>query len=417
MWDLVFDDESGEAVLPGDAQQPLHDQTIDEEGPGTILKDFATLLAFVGEDGLRTTGKYYLLPQSRLNELNERMSRPVAHGLKRPQQRSFPHLHGLHMLLRSSGVGIGVGAAPNGRLMIDEEVLAAWLDLNPVERYFALLESWLVQATPEIIGERGGWGSESFQSVMRVAQKLRQRRTVQSGERHGGPLYGIMESVTVALMELFGWLRLEYGQPEEGQGVRLAAIERLPFGDAMVALLTASHFSGQWAPSCDEPAEPGALKAVFEPYFPEWQRTLAQPEAEYRDGTYTWRASLGRAWRRIVAPAAATLDELAMTILNAFEFDDDHLYCFKVRGRDGRTRQIVCPYQDDGPAFSDEVTLGELSLPEGGTMKFIFDYGDWWEFAVKLEEVGPPNARRTRPKVTAKGGRAPAQYATEDEEW
>ena len=418
MWDLIIDGESGKPAVPSDVQRILHDQRIDEEGPGTILKDFATLLSFVGDDGLKTTGKYYLLPQGRLNELNQRMSHPVAHALKRPQQRSFPHLHGLHMLLRASGLGIGVGTPPGGRLMIDEETLAAWHDLNPVERYFTLLESWLIEGSPEIIGEGRGGASVCFQSVTWVAQKLRHRRTVVSGERGGGPLYGTMESVTVALMELFGWLRLEYGRPQEGKGVRLAAVERLPFGDAMVAALTVSHFSGEWAPPYgDEAAEPGALKAVFEPYFPEWQRTFAQPEGEYREGTYTWRVSLGPVWRRIVAPAGATLDTLAMTILEAFEFDDDHLYCFEFRGRRGRKMRIACPHEEDAAAFTDEVTLGDLSLPEGGAMKFVFDYGDWWEFAVKLEEVGPSSPRRTRPKVTAKGGHAPAQYAMDEDGW
>ena len=106
MWDVISE-ALGEPSISEKSKKILRDQKIDENQPGTILRDFTTLLEFIGDDGLKTTGKYYMLPQGKLNELNERMSRPVKHRLKRPQQRSFPHLHGLFMILRASGMGIG----------------------------------------------------------------------------------------------------------------------------------------------------------------------------------------------------------------------------------------------------------------------------------------------------------------------
>ena len=416
MWDLEIDGKSLKPVVPAKAQQILRDQAIEEDGPGTILRDFAALLAFVGDAGLKTTGKYYFLPQGRLDELNERMSHPIVHRLKRPQQRSFPHLHGLYLLLRATGLGIGAGAPPNGRLILDEGMLALWHDLNPTERYFNLLESWLVHATCDIIAERS-WGTsgECFESVSSVAQRLRKRRTEVSDARHDGPLYGMTDFMTAALMELFGWLRLECAQPEPGEGFNPAAIERLALGDAMLNVLIAAQFAGEWERYYDDqPAEPGVLQPVFQPYFPQWQRVLAQPETGFREGTFTWRVSLGSAWRRIVAPAASSLDELAGSILDAFDFDCDHLYCFQLRDRRGRELRIACPYEDDAAAFTDEVGLGDLPISEGASMKFIFDYGDWWEFTVRLEEIGPTDPKLTGPKVTAKKGRAPEQYRWED---
>ena len=38
----------------------LGSQVIDESGPGTVLRDFETLLEFVGLEGVRSTGKYHL---------------------------------------------------------------------------------------------------------------------------------------------------------------------------------------------------------------------------------------------------------------------------------------------------------------------------------------------------------------------
>ncbi len=41
----------------GDAQQILKNQTIDENNPGTILKDFNTFLNLVKNQGIEVSGK------------------------------------------------------------------------------------------------------------------------------------------------------------------------------------------------------------------------------------------------------------------------------------------------------------------------------------------------------------------------
>ncbi len=128
-----------------------------------------------------------------------------------------------------------------------------------------------------------------------------------------------------------------------------------------------------------------------------------------------FRVSLANAWRRIAAPDDATLDDLAHTIIAAFEFDMDHLYCFELREPNGRKLRVACPHETDAAAFTDDFALGELPIAEGGTMTMIFDYGDSWHFNIKLEEVSP-SAKTDRRHVVAKGGEPPAQYEWEDEE-
>jgi hypothetical protein len=373
-------------------------------------------LRFIDNGGLKTTGKYYLLPQSRLNELNLQMSQPVMHGLKRPQQRSFPHLHGLYLMLRASGMALGEGSPPIGRLALDLETVASWRALNPTERYFALLEAWVVQGAPELIAERGGWANSCMRSLTDLAQRLRDRRTVGDHRSRGGLLYDVMDSTTAALMELFGWVRLEFDEPAEGEGVRVAAIERTDFGDAMLNPLYYGYMNREWPTFNDEsPADPGVLRPLFQPYFPEYQRAMETKEWPYLEGKLVFRVAVGKAWRRIAAPDDATLDELAHAILDAFEFDHEHLYCFELRQINGRKLRIACPYENDAAALTDDVVLGELPISEGGTMTMIFDYGDSWHFNVKLEEVNS-STEIGPPCVIAKGGTPPAQYEWEDEE-
>lgn len=415
MLEITMSETSKEFLVSDEAKRTLHDQTIDDDGPGTILRDFDTLLEFVGTEGLRTTGKYYFLPQGKLDSLNGVMSHPVSHQLKRPQQRSFPHLHGLYLLLRASGMGIGVGSPPGGRLMLEPETVDAWRGLNATERYFTLLESWLVQSSVEVLGERCSWSSGGFQSLIDLAWRFGDRRTIVE-TRRGSVLYNVMNQMTTSLMELFGWVRLEYGEPAQGQGVKISVVERLPLGDAMVNMLYPYHLTDHW-PKCyhGEAADPGVLLPLFQPFFPEYQRVLAHKEWAFRDGIYRWHVSLSKAWRQITAPAELSLDELAMTILDAFDFDDEHLYCFELCQTNGRTLRIACPYEDDAAAFTDEVVLGDLEIAVGGTMTMIFDYGDNWHFHLELEKVSPQDKNLDGVRITAKKGKPPAQYEWDDE--
>ncbi len=416
MLEIVFTNDTAQFAISDHAQQMLRDQEIDEDGPGTVLADFETLLRFIGNGGLKTTGKYYLLPQSRLNELNLQMSRPIMHGLKRPQQRSFPHLHGLYLMLRSSGMALGEGSPPSGRLVLDLETVASWRALNLTERYFALLEAWIVHCVPELISERGGWASSCMRSLVDLAQRLRDRRTVVDYRSRGGLLYDVMDSTTGALMELFGWVRLEFDEPAEGEGVRVAAIERTDFGDAMLNAVYNGYMNREWPTFHDEsPVDPGVLRPLFQPFFPEYQRAMEIKEWPYLKGTLVFRVAVSKAWRRIAAPDDATLDELAHAILDAFEFDHDHRYCFELRQINGRKLRIAGPCENDAAAFTDDIALGELPIPEGGTMTMVFDYGASWHFNIKLEEVSC-STETDSPRVVAKGGKPPAQYDWEDGE-
>jgi hypothetical protein len=417
MLDILSTQGTSGFAVSDRVQQVLRDQEIDGDGPGTVLTDFETLLQFVGSDGLKTTSKYYLLPQSRLDELNLEMSHPVMHQLKRPQQRSFPHLHGLFLMLRDTGMGVGEGSPPNGRLVLDQETVTSWRALNPTERYFALLESWLVQSSLELLDERSGSTGGCMRSLLEIVRRLRDRRTVRDPRNRRGLLYDVMDVTTAALMEMFGWVRLEMTEPAAGQSVGVAAIERTDFGDAMVNAMYSGNMNSEWPTYPDAmPADPGALRPFFQPYFPEFQQALAIKELPYQDGTFVFHVSVGNPWRRVAASDDTSLDDLAHTILNAFEFDDDHLYCFELRQQNGRKLRIACPHERDAAALTDDFVLGELPIEEGGTMTMIFDYGDWWEFNIKLEEVSP-KVTTGQPRIVAKRGKPPAQYQDHHDDW
>ncbi len=115
-------------------------------------------------------------------------------------------------------------------------------------------------------------------------------------------------------------------------------------------------------------------------------------------------------------PAKLDLDCLSDSILDAFDFDKDHLYQFRYKDRFGRSVQVSHPYCEESPSTT-EVRVGELPLQPGDKMIFLFDFGDNWEFDVQLEEIQPPNAKIKKPKILKKYGEAPSQYWNEEDDW
>jgi hypothetical protein len=90
-------------VLP-EHEKILRNLKIDANGPGTILRDFETLLGLLKEkDGLTITTSGQL-PLNTLEDINTHLARPIQMNLKRPQQKSYPPIQGLYLLLCASGL-------------------------------------------------------------------------------------------------------------------------------------------------------------------------------------------------------------------------------------------------------------------------------------------------------------------------
>lgn len=100
--------------------------------------------------------------------------------------------------------------------------------------------------------------------------------------------------------------------------------------------------------------------------------------------------------------------------LDSVEFDCDHLYQFTYKNRFGRITNVNHPALNE-PPFVEQVRVGDLPLEPGANMTYVFDFGDWWEFNVQLEEIKPLDGKIEQPKVLKKSGKSPQQYPDWDE--
>lgn len=402
------------------ALQALRSQAITELTPGSLLHDFAALLDFVATRELTATGKQQLLPLAALEELNSRMAKPLKLSLKRAIQKSYPHINGLFLLARATGLLCVVRRDEATRWRPDEAALAVWQSLNPTERYFTLLEAYLYHASVEMIGERGSWLDTPglLGDCLMVWQRIgEQGIRVPPGKKQDGYIYNAW-LYHFALLELFGLIRVKPGKAQAGAGWRIAEIQQTPFGQALMTLVMICAaeslnrlMKADWEDEEEEPPRSFTnCQAQFQAYFPDWRRGYALPEQEtFQEGVFQFKVSLGKIWRRIVIPATATLDELSDAILESVNFDNDHLHCFEYKNRFGVT---ACVNHDamDEPPYSSEVRVGELPLAPGDTMEYTFDFGDNWKFQLLLESVAPPDKRLKHARIVESRGKAPQQY-------
>ncbi|MCB1807514.1 MAG: plasmid pRiA4b ORF-3 family protein [Candidatus Competibacteraceae bacterium] len=328
----------------------LQAQTITEDSPGPIVRDFATLLAFIGADGIEVSGKYRFLPMARLAELNARLSRPIKLDLKRPQQKSYPSIHGLYLLLRASGLGQVRRYGKKDRLILDAVALECWESLNLTERYFALLETWLLRGDTSILGERGYGASGSIHNWPVFCQRSKDRVLSVAGDRNVEQWLPYTPTLcTLALLDLFGMVILQQAKSMPGKGWQIARIERTDFGEAMLHLLFENElFFDFFVPGTDEQNDEPAVRlhTALQPFFPDLQHRLQLSSPEGIAGIYVFKVALGSVWARIAIPSDCVLEELSQAILSAFQFDSDHLYCFTYTNLFCSTHDINHPYMD-----------------------------------------------------------------------
>ena len=177
----------------------------------------------IGAAGILTSGKLCHIPNKLLPEINQRLCQPIETALKRPSQKSYAPIHGLYLLLRTTGLVLVIGQGKSQKLVLNQEILPSWQQLNPTERYFTLLEAWLVNSYGDILGESN--------------------------------------------------IEINSGTPDGGKGWRIKSIEVLPWGKAIMEWFDELYMAKfLFFESEKEIKESRIVQPLLSYYFPEWQQ-------------------------------------------------------------------------------------------------------------------------------------------------
>lgn len=147
------------------------------------------------------------------------------------------------------------------------------------------------------------------------------------------------------------------------------------------------------------------LEAVFldKPPTPIQSFSRQQGQQVYRcKAALKYRPGL---WRRIEIQGRQTLGDLDQVLRMAFEHDPDHMSGFWKRVRRAKSRRFrevdlgdINPF---GEGEAAEMPMAGLGLQPGDEIKYVYDFGDWIEHTVALEEIIEPEAGATYPRIVA----------------
>lgn len=162
--------------------------------------------------------------------------------------------------------------------------------------------------------------------------------------------------------------------------------------------------------------------AAFEPRF-QARSVLRQAELpvplDNPGGVYALKVKFKWArtiYRTIEVASEQTLEDLHVAIQQAIRWDDDHLYSFFMNGQlHDEHYAFVGPFEEDGPAFTDEAVIGELGLAAKHKFLYYFDYGDSHQFEIEVVGIHPEAEGVTYPRVAESRGEAPPQYPEVEE--
>ncbi len=138
-------------------------------------------------------------------------------------------------------------------------------------------------------------------------------------------------------------------------------------------------------------------------------------EVEVKTGKFIFKIIIGKAWRKIQIDSRYDLDELCREILDAFDFDYDHLYGVTYRNNYGEkiTYNGAPDIDYAEEPTTEDILIGELKIEKGSKLEFVYDYGDNWEFNLIVEDITIFDEKQDyiESKVIATKGEAPEQYA------
>lgn len=113
--------------------------------------------------------------------------------------------------------------------------------------------------------------------------------------------------------------------------------------------------------------------------------------------------------RRIEVPLAIKLSELHLVIQVTMPWWNYHLYEFRFRGVGWGIPDPGFGF-GDGPLDARKVTLLDVLEDTGAkSLKYLYDFGDGWEHAVKIEKIVEADPGATYPRLLDAKGRCPPE--------
>ena len=391
---ILFEPETAEAI----AAFTLSDQH------QVFLRDVDIFLDYLVKNPVPVSKSKNLPPVKWAEPLNSLLSSPEVLTLQRPMTANYARVMGLLFLGRSSGLCVlRPDSRGNAILHINEALYQQWQGMSGTERYFSLLEAWINRGYAMSVGERISSIDNRFLPgfmMMHGDIDLWQGRAARNPDfwlRRG-------KSFNLTILKMAGMAEFQL----EDSNREIHLLKLTPWGllflnacrQAFIDLLKGGEYEDDYEQINLLPA----IKALR----PDVIKTLELAEPVIA-ASYFLSVALGsQCTRTLKVSADHLLEDLAEAILDAFDFDCDHLYHFYYLNQFGASQMIGHPAVDFCDASVAETRLRQLEPIPGMKITFVFDYGDNWEFDIVVMHGSEDSSSDIQ--LIKREGEAPVQY-------
>ncbi len=365
---------------------------ITKQTPGMIVSDFNSIATYIFKNKILVKGKGRQFPVKLLETLNHLLTHPLKHGFTQPQQKSFPHLHGLYWLLRASGLLRLKQRGKKKYFEINASYYQKWGELNDMEQYCNLLDIWWFHTSPEII-DSYGFQQEFYFSLLNLWGKFVRTKALHFKDYEDFMLnqaYG--RAHIYSLLELFGLVKVDVRSSVQGTGWNVKTISPTNLGVQLIARLTKTLISISDKVSLNYDDVEGRFILEIKSQYPQWVRHFPPKEkTKFCNSTYVIGAYLGKTYEQIIMKSNKKFSDLADEILSSFEIEEwEHIYDFYYDSVTGEKHNIVHPridQYDEDCVHADKIRLGDIIWEEGTSIIFVFNYMAEQRYKIILEKV------------------------------
>jgi len=370
----------------------------------SIVKDFNLMLNYVIEKKLPLTANN-VISSVVFKEINGFLSHKIEFNKPKVFAKSYPNVIAMFLLLRLSGLTKIEKLKSKNVLVIENDFYEKWKTLNKTEQFFHILKTIVFNFTLEPINEKKG---DSFYNY--VISEFAKNNNIEIKKNDN--LFNYFETkINISIYEQLGFITTSAQLNNEGNW-EYTNIKVLSYGKIFF-----NYFIEKIRKSYNNEK---VIKQKFDDemkqIFPNYINKIKFKNKIIKDSNFIFEVSLKHhnLKLKISISSEAILDQLCIFILDCLDFDYDHLYSVEMKNNLGQT---IC---FDGSAYekltTETIIIGKLPIRVGSSMLYTYDFGENWEFDIKLLEIENADVKLEEPKLLELKGEIPQQYEYFDDD-
>ena len=404
----------------------FHENYKDIIDNSSIVRDFDKFIE-MAMDGLLELSKTNILSMSSTKLVNEIIIRKIPMQMKRPLIKSYPNVLALFILFSLSGLGKKEIKGKKRFLRVNTKMLEQWKQFTDVDKYFYLFSLTFTNFSFEPVND--GKSDFEFNIITKRLAEIKKKWIPDKYESER--FFGMYIYKTIFMtLNMFGLIDIEDAPPIENQGWNIISIQPKSFMRDIWDIITKLKFNCSYPISDDDEEidddysftvddieEIGSTHRFADKItelIPDFTQRLTINMGN-KSGTYYFKVNLGKAWRILKVDYRNSLDDLCYVILEAFDFDYDHLYDVTFLSSFGYSLTFHGAPEISYAEYPTtvDISIGILPIQINDGMIFTYDYGDNWKFTIILEQIEPiKNETNEIPDIEIIDikGKAPDQY-------